>query len=248
MNKNILLLLIFLWAFKINAQEKPLVIGVSASPGISWVQPENSHFNSEGAVFSFGYGVDLDFYFNKNYGLATGLQIISWGGKVSYPDLYPEGASNELTQVRSLSKYKYTAIYVPLNLKLKTNPIGYNSYFAEFGLSALFPFKTSISTTSTYSNGSSIDRGTESILDNTPFASVNLLIGAGIEFPISGSTKAQISIKFLNGISSLSNGKAFKTDGDGNVLEEEIENGGTPSGNNLTYYLKGLYLTFRIVF
>lgn len=248
MQKWALIFLVLFITLKTNAQDRPLVIGVSINPGISWMQPENSHFSSEGAVFSFSYGVNLDFYFNKNYAIATGLQVLSWGGNVSYPDLYPQDTTTELSQVRSVSEYKYSAIQVPLYLKLKTNPIGYNSYFAEFGLSFLFPFKTSINTTSTYEDGSTVERGTESIKDNTPFASVNLLLGAGIELPISGNTKAQISFQFLNGISSLSTGKAYKTDGNGNVTNEEIENGGNPTGQDLVYYLKGLYLNFRIIF
>lgn len=231
-----------------KAQDKKFVIGAGIDPGISWVQPENSHYTSEGVVFSFSYGLSFDYYFSENYGLSSGLQVMNWGGKVSYPDLFPQGASSELVQVRSSSEYRYSAVSVPLYLKLKTNPIGYNSYFAEFGFSFLFPYKTSINTQSTYSDGTSTDRGTASIFDNTPFASVNLYLGAGIEIPISGNTKAQISLQFLNGISSLSKGKAYKTDGNGNVTEEEINNGGAPSGEKLVYYLKGLYLNFKVVF
>jgi hypothetical protein len=248
MKNWIIILLTLVVIQKANAQDKVFVIGASVNPGISWMQPENSYFNSEGVVFSFGYGLGFNFYFTKNYALSTGLQIQNWGGKVSYPDLYFKGASSELTQVRSLSEYKYSALQIPLYVTLKTNPIGYNSYFAEFGLSFLFPYKTSISTLSTFPDGSVTDRGTTSIFDNTPFASVNIYLGAGIEIPISGRTKAQISLQFLNGISSLSSGKAYKTDGNGNVTEKEIANGGIPTGDKLVYFLKGLYVNFRVVF
>jgi hypothetical protein len=244
----IVILLILVVTQNSIAQDKSFVIGITVNPGVSWMQPENSYFTSEGAVFSFGYGLDFDFYFSKNYALSTGLQVLNWGGKASYPDLYPQGASSELTQVRSTSEYKYSALQVPLFVTLKTNPIGYNSYFAEFGFSFLFPYKTAISTTSTFPDGFSTDRGTSSIFDNTPFASVNIYLGAGIELPISGKTKVKISLQFLNGISSLSSGKAFKTDGNGNVANEEIENGGVPSGEKLVYFLKGLYINFRVVF
>ena len=247
MKKWFLIFLTTVVALNSQAQDKKFAIGGAINPGISWLQPENSHFTSEGAVFSFSYGLNFDYYFSENYALSSGLQVMNWGGKVSYPDLFPQGASTELAQVRSTSEYRYSAVSVPLYLKLKTNPIGYNSYFAEFGFSFLFPFKTSISTTSTYQDGTSTDRGTESIFDNTPFVSVNLYLAAGIEIPISGNTKAQISLQFLNGISSLSNGKAFKTDGNGNVTDEEINNGGVPSGEKLVYFLKGLYLNFFCV-
>jgi len=234
--------------FQLNAQDKPFVFGVEISPGVSWLNTENSFYSSEGAVFSFNYGLSMDFYFHKNYALSTGIQVLSWGGNASYPDLYPFGESEELQPVRSFSNYKYTAFQIPVYLKLKTNPIGYNSYFADFGFSFLFPFKSTITTHSDFTDGKSVDRQTQSIMDKTVFASVNLLLGVGIELPISGNTNAQIALRFLNGITSLSNGNAFKTDGDGNVSITEIENGGQPTGKKLVYNLKGLYLTFRVVF
>jgi hypothetical protein len=85
-------------------------------------------------------------------------------------------------------------------------------------------------------------------MNETNFISVNLLMGIGIEFPISGDTRFQITFRYLNGISSLSNTKAYKTDEFGMVSSDEIDNGGNATGNKQSYYLKNLSLNFKIVF
>jgi hypothetical protein len=246
---SILTGLFFLFATYLSAQHKPIVIGVGINPGISWIKPENNFYSSEGSSFSYSYGVDLDFYFSKNYAFSTGLQIQNYKGKIIHPDLLsPSGNEDDWENVNSNSTYSYMAFHVPTYLKLKTNPIGYNSYFAEFGLSFLFPIKADQETTSTTATGQEVDRGDENVMSSTNFASANLLLGVGIELPISGETRIQIAFRFLNGISSLSNANAFKTDEFGNVSSDEITNGGQPTGNNQSYYLKNLSLNFKIVF
>lgn len=231
------------------AQYKPVVIGIGFNPGVSWIKAENNHYTSEGASFSYSYGIDVDFYFNKNYAFSTGLQIQNYKGKVSFPDLFsPSGNEDDWVNVRSNSSYSYMAFHIPAYMKLKTNPIGYNSFFAEFGLSFLFPLKADEEKISFTSTNEKIDRGNENILSETNFTSVNLLLGLGIEIPLSGDTRIQIAIRFLNGISSLSKANSYKTDENGMVSSDEIENGGHPTGNQESYYLKNLSLNLKIVF
>lgn len=241
-------ILLFISATSI-AQYKPIVIGVGFNPGVSWIKAENNHYSSEGSAFSYSYGVDMDFYFSKNYAFSTGLQIMNYKGKVSFPDLFsPSGNEDDWLNVRSTSSYSYMAFHIPAYMKLKTNPIGYNSFFAEFGLSFLFPLKVDEQKTSSKTSGESIDRGNENILSESNFTSVNLLLGIGMELPMSGDTKIQIAFRFLNGISSLSNANTYKTDAYGMVSSIEIENGGNPTGNKQSYYLKNLSLNLKIVF
>lgn len=238
-----------LFGNSIVAQYKPVVIGLSFNPGLSWINPENNHYSSEGTSFSYSYGIDVDFYFKSNYAFSTGLQIQNIKGNVKYPDLYsPSGNEDDFENVNSSASYTYTMFHIPTYLKLKTNPIGYNSFFAEFGLSFYIPFKANQATESTRSSGETIDRGSESIMDQTNFITVNLLLGAGIEIPLSGDTKLQLFVRYLNGITSLSNINAYKTDENGNVSSDEIINGGQPSGKKLSYYAKNLSLNIKIIF
>ena len=241
--------LILLFSGGLRAQYNPVVIGLSFSPGVSWIKAENNNYASEGPSFSYAYGIDVDFFFSPNYAFSTGLEIQHYTGKVSYPDLYsPTGNEADLERVHSTSTYKNIAFHIPTYMKLKTNPIGYNSFFAEFGLSFLFPFRAYETKHSIDEEGNTIDQGEESNMESTNFASVNLLLGAGIELPLSGDTRFQIAFRFLNGISSISNANTYKTDQDGNVSEDEIANGGYANGKKQAYYLKNLSLSLILVF
>ena len=248
--RNLVIVSLILFSSTIlTAQYKPVVIGLSFNPGVSWIKPDNKHYNSEGSSFAYSYGIDADFYFAANYAFSTGLQIQNFKGMVSYPDLYSaSGNMDDLENVRSSSTYTYMAFNVPTYIKLKTNAIGYNSYFAEFGLSFFFPFRANQAVESIRVDGSTIDRGEENIMDQTNFISVNLHMGLGMEIPISGDTKFQISIKYLNGISSLSKHTAYKTDENGDVSTDEIANGGQPSGKKQSYYSNILSLNLKVVF
>ena len=239
----------FFFTSLLSAQEKGVVIGIDFSPGISWIKPDNDNYSSEGSSFSYSYGIDFDFYFKDNYAFSTGLQILNYKGEVSYPDLYsPTRNNNDWEQAISTANYSYMAFHLPAYLKLMSNPIGYNSFFAEFGFSFLFPLKATQTTSSLLESGNSINQGSKNIMDDTNFASVNLLLGLGIEIPISGDTKFQVPFRYLNGISSLSNTPTFRTDENGKVIDSEITNEGKPTGDKRSYYLKNLSLNFKIIF
>lgn len=242
-------LFFFLMSMSLSAQYKPLVIGISFNPGLSWVKPDNPYYTSNGASFSYSYGIDLDFYFKPNYAFSTGIQILNYKGDLTYPDLYsPSGNNNDWQQVTSTSELSYMGFHLPAYLKLKSNPIGYNSFFAEFGFSVLFPFRASQNTQSEFASGTSVDRGDRNIMDQTNFASINLLMGVGIEIPLSGDTKIQITFRYLNGMTSLSKASSYRTDENGQVSTSEIANGGQASGDKESYYLKNLSLNFKINF
>ncbi len=241
--------LFFFLTSLLSAQEKGVVIGIDFSPGFSWINPDNDHYSSEGSSFSYSYGIDFDFYFKANYAFSTGLQVLNYKGKISYPDLYsPSGNDNDWEQAMSTASYSYVAFQLPAYLKLMSNPIGYNSFFAEFGFSFLFPLKATQTTDSDLESGTSVDQGSKNIMNETNFASVNLLVGLGIEIPISGDTKFQLSFRYLNGISSLSNAPTYRTDENGQVSASEIANGGMPTGDKQSYYLKNLSFNFKIIF
>ncbi len=89
----------------IIAQYKPVVIGLSFNPGLSWINPENNHYTSEGTSFSYSYGVDIDFYFKANYAFSTGLQIQNLKGNVKYPDLYSPSGNDNVSNTKTLSAH-----------------------------------------------------------------------------------------------------------------------------------------------
>ena len=95
-------------------------------------------------------------------------------------------------------------VEVPVALKLKTNPIGYFSYFGKFGLSlgGLIDAESTVNVAG------------QEITDNDfqkemqPFRSA-LLVGLGTEYNISGSTNLVVGIDFNSGFTGIFKKKAF---------------------------------------
>ncbi len=99
--------------------------GFTASPGITWLAPDNKNINNEGVRFAFTYGAIVDFIIddNERYSITTGAQIAMDGGKLSgMPLTRLPGQSSTLT-----AKVQY--LELPVGLKLRSNETSGNMTF-----------------------------------------------------------------------------------------------------------------------
>ena len=114
-----------------SGSEPNFQLGFQASPNISWFNPDSDGLENEGTKIGFGFGLTADFNITKNYSFSTGLGVISTGGEIDFPDVN----SNGVTEVggRTTANVRLNYIQVPLALKLKTNQIGYMTYFLRLG-------------------------------------------------------------------------------------------------------------------
>ncbi|MCO6501222.1 MAG: PorT family protein [Vicingus serpentipes] len=171
--------------------------GLQVKPGISWFKPNSSGYEKEGSKVGFSYGLSTEFFLGKNYLFSTGFFITSLGGDFSYEGVYLDNNNIYVpSEVKQSTKIGY--IEIPLTLKLRTNEIGYMTYYGNFGLRTAFKYKST-------SDFSYID------IKNTPkiekvntagdvfFFNSWLVIGAGAEYNISGNTNLSFGISYNNG-------------------------------------------------
>jgi hypothetical protein len=182
-----------------------LKFGVYADPQITWLQPEARNVSSDGIGFGFAGGLIMDKYFQKNYAIQTGIGIGSQGGNLTYDnqtmirvyddtDTLPAGTTLE---------YNLNYITVPLGLKLKTNQIGYFSYFARVGFTNQFRIKA---------KGTS-DEGTlnnDVIEKEIGIYNLAYHFGAGVEYGLSEDTAILFGITFHNGFLDVTDRKSEK--------------------------------------
>lgn len=183
--------------------------GLHFSPNIGYISPNENGIESDGTKLNFGFGLNAEFGLGtgENYALATGIGVTNMSGKLKSEG---PGFSQEID-----ARY----IDIPLAIKLKTNQIGYITYFGKFGLS----------------NGVLIGADAEGTTIGTdfkddefhkqmiPFRSA-LLLGIGAEYNISGNTKLFFGIDFNNGFTGI-----FKKDDSG----ERIKASNSAIGLNL---------------
>lgn len=195
--KKVYLLLCLLTIGTISAQaqdSKSFRFGIKVAPNLGFIKPDTKGLKNDGTRLGYTFGLMGDFRLgaNNNYALATGLFLNNVGGKTTFP----WKGENLIRQ----SKYQY--IEVPITLKLKTNEIGYMTYFGQIGFGTAF----NISAKSDFddvSTGRVVRLTDEDIMDHTSLFKASLIVGAGLEFNFSGNTSAMIGVNYNNGFTNI---------------------------------------------
>ena len=182
----IILALIFLYN-PIFSQDfgKRLRLGVGASPSLSWMSSDYKNVVRDGVALSVKYGINFDYRILDNYYLSGGLKMSSQKGKLQYLDEnLPFLAGNTIVLFNTVGSdkvsvdYKLKYIEIPLGLKLKTNEIGYLTYFARFGLNPAINI-------SSIGSANQLSIEDVDINDEINFFSLGYFFGGGVEYAIS---------------------------------------------------------------
>lgn len=193
-----------------------LVVGISAfsqgnfrfglhfSPNIGWISPTTNGYEKDGSAANYGFGLNAEFGLGtgENYAVATGIGGTNISGAIT-----AEGASDN---------FKVNAKYIdiPVAIKLKTNQIGYITYFGKFGLSNAILV------------GAKSEAGEET---NQEFhkdmipVRAGLLVGIGAEYNISGKTNILVGLDFNSGFTGVFKKDAFEN-GAGEDLKIKSKN------------------------
>ena len=130
----------------LNAQENDMSerkfrFGLYGSPNFGWIQPNIKEFEKDGlqSRIGFGYGLMMDYRFSDtpNYLFSTGVNLTNFGGGLIEPwdstALVPN--IDTTTYYGKLNRtYRLQYVNIPLLLKMRTDEIGYMSYFASVGV------------------------------------------------------------------------------------------------------------------
>jgi hypothetical protein len=242
MKKKLLLLACIIWTLNdINAQEdRNLRFAFAVQPSVSWIKPDIASLEREGNRIGFAYGVlsDIRLGSSPNYWFSTGIMVNSQGGTLlnsKYHDektmvVVDEAGNTALypTFAIATEKYKLQYIDIPLTLKLKTNEIGYMTYYGQFGMDLGFNIKARKDVEYHFSDN--IDRtiDDENISDETRLFRAALQIGLGGEYNISGSTSILAGIVWNNGLNSVIGSNYFAEDDTGKPIvssDNKLEEG-----------------------
>lgn len=209
--KKILFLLLVISMVVINndlysqkKQRSNIQLGVKLSPGISWLKVNSQNFSSNGNNLRFSWGLVSDFQFADKYYFSTGFNVISMGGKMKYNDFLKFGNDTigRLGEIRKEYSIKY--VELPLSLKMKTRQFGDITYFGQVGL-GLGMRISAYSDDDFYINASNTALSTtdNKIEDEVNFFRLSMILSAGVEYNLGGSTSLFGAITFNNGFSNV---------------------------------------------
>ena len=133
---NILLVSLFLSLMSQKALSQEIQIGLYSEPLISWFSSDNDHAANDGARPGLAFGLTYDRYFARNYAFSSGISIINASGRLNYSDTILIRFKNSETELDAGDNITYRIQYlsIPLGIKLKTNQIGYMTFFANTGI------------------------------------------------------------------------------------------------------------------
>lgn len=202
--KRALFLILFL-SIAIVSFSQSTKFGVFIDPQFTWLNPQSRTVDNDGMRFGIRGGLIIDRYFQDNYAFSTGMSIGSQGGKLKYSEETTIKVYNEVDTLPAGTSvnYKLTYITVPLGLKLKTNQIGYFSYFARIGFTNQFNIKS----TATTSDGS---LNNDDIKKEMFFYNLAYHFGIGVEYAISEDTSLLFGVNYHNGFIDVTNNKDVK--------------------------------------
>jgi len=181
MNKRILLL-VFIFCLSLGitkAQDQKFHFGLKVAPTLAWLKPDSKELKRDGSKLGFSYGIIGEYNFSSNYAIASGVQVTYRGGAMKFDTI-----SNSST------KWNLQYVELPITIKMKTNEFNKFRYFGQFGFVPGVNIKSKVDT---YADSDLEGKG------NIKTMNLSMLIAAGAEYTISGSTTLLASFEFNNG-------------------------------------------------
>lgn len=198
-----ILALISFFIYTLNGQSQDIRFGITANPSLVWVSPDNQFIEGDGARFGFNFGLVVDYVFGQQdrYAINTGLNLLVSGAKLKGVDSSNASLTSELT-----ARINY--LEIPLSIKLRSNQIGYLTYYGQLGFTPQFAIRQRADYT--LFEDDVITEEVDNIkfddipvypitIDKVRPFNIGLLVEAGVEYDISENTALMGGIFFNAG-------------------------------------------------
>jgi len=202
----------------LNAQDSPetpvqqesqkLRMGLSIAPLIGWFTTDGDagQVATDGVRFNIKYGLHIDTRLgaNPNYYFSTGIFVLNTGGKLDH-QYFIENNGTPIKTDRNVS-YRFNYVNIPVTMMLRTNEIGYVTYFARVGFDAGFNIKATADYDDRIEENGEVRVINTTDDDATDFAGLfraGLHIEGGIEYNFTGNSRLMLSIEWNNGLNNI---------------------------------------------
>ena len=197
--KRILVILTFLGAFlSLYAQSTRVKFNVEMDPQSSWFRSDEVSVEPDGSIIHMHAGLNMDYYFAENYAFVLGVGINNLGGNLLYADSTEFSSKGEILLVEPNQSVKLNLQYIdiPIGLKLKTEEMGYATYFLQLGFNPMINLNAKAS-----SEDESYDK--VDIKESINTFCLGYHVGLGIEYNLGGSTTLIGGIRWSSGLTDV---------------------------------------------
>lgn len=203
--KKIFTLLLLVNSMFIYSQQD-FRLGVHVDPTATWFGTKTPQITRDGMRLGMKVGMMAEYYFRPNYAIASGLDVSVIGGNLLYEEDVEviTGKVDRIALDAGTSvAYNITYINIPLSVKLKTNEIGYFTYFAHLGVTPMI-------NSGSWANSSDTQITKDFIGREINFFGFDYFVGAGVEYNLGGQTSLVGGLYFNNGLSDVMSNKSYK--------------------------------------
>ncbi len=225
--KKVLFLILVLLSINISAQNKPFQFGFKAGPNVGWYTTSADDYANDGINFGGSWGFIADIFIMENYSFTTGFDVLYLNGTMKYPSVYQEENSSIIQTGNLKRNFKTKYVKLPFIFTMKTNKIKKLRYYGQigFGLGILLTAKANDKFTP--DGGGNVIDDDHNIYDELRFTRESLIIGAGVELPLQGSTYVRAGLVFDNAFVNIIKGyntvnTSDKNNGRNSFLAAEI--------------------------
>lgn len=206
-------------------EAKKFRFGAYLAPNISYMKPTtdksddgNHDVENAGSKVGFTYGLMMEYWFADNYGFVSGLQMNMAKGNI----LTNHTSPNTPDAVRKSDiQYSLNYLEIPLNLKMRTDPIENFTFFGQagftLGINVAKKINYDITVNDNAGTAMSPFTGQNEKLKGMVAISPVLLsmnIGVGAEYPINNNLAGYFGFFFNNGfLPDVTNPSQYKIAG-----------------------------------
>jgi hypothetical protein len=225
-----------------DMDDRKVRFGLSGAPNLGWLRPGISDLSKSGlqSRMGFGYGLMMDYKFSSssNYLFSTGVSMTTnGGGMIEAWDSLDISLDNDTNYFYGTLNRTYRLQYVtiPLLLKMRTNEIGYMSYFAAVGLDLGIRTRAFANDDYAWDQEGLVppDQNDINIEGDMQLFRLGINLTGGGEFNLSGNTNLYVGIgyhnHFTNAFRNTVENKVLVASPDGSPV---IENGTAVVGKN----------------
>lgn len=230
--KNCITALLFFTIINfIGAQDTPVEkstqFGFKISPNLTWAKIKTGDIDNDGMGIGFSYGIMMDKAISSanNAYLSVEAIVTSMRNKISLEDSFYQEPTGSTGAYYSNVKqdYKLQYLQIPISLKMKTGRINGMRYTFQAGLAPGFLLSRNVRVTTNPNIPGNDDwfspnagdedagdfqddpniAGERTFTNNLSLFRVPLILGAGIEYNLSGSTSLVAGLRWDNGFTDI---------------------------------------------
>ena len=196
--RRLLITSVLLGALMVLQGQSRMKFSVHADPQFAWFSSDEDNVVPDGSIFHIQTGIQMDFFFDRNYAFAFGFGINNMGGNLLYTDSTAFYSNEDTIYVNPGQTIKHHLQYldIPLGIKLKTEELGYATFFLEVGLNPMINLNAKASSADDILNK-------ENIRESINLFNLGYHAGIGVEYRLGGSTAAIGGIRWSSGLTDV---------------------------------------------